>query len=932
MIEGRDFETVTEVNIGGVPAASFTVVSPFVIVAVAGTGATGEISITTTGGTGAKSTFTFIGSPTITSFSPAIAKHGDYVEIIGTNLTGVISVSFGGSPASSFIINSPNKITAVVSSGASGDVQISKPEGPVIRKSGFIYNPPTLSPTITSFNPLTAGTGILVNITGVNLDRTTVVSFGGTLASSFVINSSTSVTAIVGSGSSGNIDITTASGTTSLSGFTFSSAPLITSFSPSAARAGASVVITGLNFNGATTVSFGGNPATSFAVVSPTSITAVVGKGASGIISVTSLWGTGSLKGFDFVPVPTIKVDGPTNFTVGGSVVLTAEVDTVYAYQWKKDGIDISGATGKSYTATESGGYSVSITLNSTSQVSASTPIVVSGLAMPVITSADQLTARTGTSVTITGANFSNASAVSFGGNEATSFRVLSPTNIYAIVGAGASGNISVTTPSGTGILEGFQYVPVPIISANGPTSIDSGGSVVLTCNAGEKFKYQWFKDGVPINAAIDSSYRVTQQGAYSVVITLNNVDEKSDITFVKVTSSLIPIITVIKPSTATTGTSINITGANFSGTTAVSFGGTPATSFSVVSATNITAVVGIGTSGSISVTTPSGIATLAGFNYVPVPTITANGPTSFLTGGNVVLTANPGTGYTYQWKKDGADIMGETGRSYTATLSGGYSVSIMLNELRQVSEVTMVKVIFNLPVTNFTIIATSSTCKNSDNGTIKISANKNLNYTAIVTGNGLNDTFTFSNTQIINNLKSGTYKVCISVASEPGFQQCYQTTVSEPEDLSVYSSIVNENELVLNLNGANSYKISLNGTDYTTTKNQITLPLVTGSNKLMITTEKTCQGIIEKNINIFEKPIAYPNPFENNLSLNMGGQVTGSTEISVIDLKGKTVFRKKYPIISDEIQIDLSSLESGLYMLKVSSYQSDTIIKIIKK
>ncbi len=77
-----------------------------------------------------------------------------------------------------------------------------------------------------------------------------------------------------------------------------------------------------------------------------------------------------------------------------------------------------------------------------------------------------------------------------------------------------------------------------------------------------------------------------------------------------------VPTITSFTPSTAGSGATVTITGTNFTGTTVVSFGGASASSFTVVSATSITAVVGTGATGSISVTTPNGIASLPGFVF----------------------------------------------------------------------------------------------------------------------------------------------------------------------------------------------------------------------------------------------------------------------------------------------------------------------------
>ncbi len=73
-------------------------------------------------------------------------------------------------------------------------------------------------------------------------------------------------------------------------------------------------------------------------------------------------------------------------------------------------------------------------------------------------------------------------------------------------------------------------------------------------------------------------------------------------------------------------------------------------------------------------------------FKYTTMPatttttvsaTVTAGGPTTFCSGGNVVLTANSGTGQTYQWTKNGSTISGATAISYTATASGSYAVKV---------------------------------------------------------------------------------------------------------------------------------------------------------------------------------------------------------------------------------------------------------------
>ncbi len=60
-----------------------------------------------------------------------------------------------------------------------------------------------------------------------------------------------------------------------------------------------------------------------------------------------------------------------------------------------------------------------------------------------------------------------------------------------------------------------------------------------------------------------------------------------------------------------------------------------------------------------------------------PSATITASGPLVFCTGDSVVLTANNGSGYTWQWKRNGTDINGATGISYSVKTSGSYKVVV---------------------------------------------------------------------------------------------------------------------------------------------------------------------------------------------------------------------------------------------------------------
>lgn len=213
-------------------------------------------------------------------------------------------IAYRVKPKSSLVIGDVIKNTASIYFDYNLPVETNTLETEVVQYS--INNPQVGIPTISSFTPVSATSGATVTITGTNLTGATEVGFGGFSATSFIVNSGTTITAVVGAGASGDVSVTTPGGTATLAGFIFIPAPTITSFTPNSGGAGTSITITGTNFTGATAVSFGGTAATSFTVNSATSISGVVGGGASGNVSVVTPGGTATLAGFTFTVVTAI--------------------------------------------------------------------------------------------------------------------------------------------------------------------------------------------------------------------------------------------------------------------------------------------------------------------------------------------------------------------------------------------------------------------------------------------------------------------------------------------------------------------------------------------------------------------------------------------------------------------------------------------------
>ncbi|MFH6603151.1 gliding motility-associated C-terminal domain-containing protein [Maribacter algicola] len=102
-------------------------------------------------------------------------------------------------------------------------------------------------PTITNFTPTDGEEGDTIVITGNNFDGATQVTFGGTDAASYTVDSSTQITATVGTGATGAIAVTTAGGMATANGFTYIFQDPVFTSPTSAFAVGAAVFAQDLN-------------------------------------------------------------------------------------------------------------------------------------------------------------------------------------------------------------------------------------------------------------------------------------------------------------------------------------------------------------------------------------------------------------------------------------------------------------------------------------------------------------------------------------------------------------------------------------------------------------------------------------------------------------------------------------------------------------
>ncbi len=647
-VTGTGFSTATSVTVNGAPAA-FSVLSDTALRATVPLDATsGPVMVSNPAGTSAATvTFTVTPpppAPRLTGFAPSNGSVGTTVTIAGTDLLTTVAVYFGGVPAVSFTAG-PTLVTAIVPPGAlTGSVSVATAGGSGSSSAFFQVTPttaPPAAPLITSVTPAIGPAGTQVTITGSNLANTSTVTFGGVPAVFQQV--AAGLLAVVPTGAiSGAVVVTTTLGGPGIAPTAFTvtpappptPAPSITDVTPSSGTPGSVVTVTGANLAGATAITVNGTPAPSFTVLSASTVALLIPTGATtGPILIQAPAGIATSP-VNFIvlgtpvttPPPSITSFTPASGSPGSTVVIT--------------GTNLTGAT----TVTVNGTPAASFTVNSATQltlvvgaatstgtISVQTPggsavsatsFTVAGT--PVITPPPSITSFTpasgspGSTVVITGANFTGATTVTVNGTPAGKFTVNSATKITLVVGAATStGTISVQTPAGVALsATNFTVLatPAPSITAITPATGLPGATVVITG------KNLTGATAVTVNGTPAGRFTVTSPTKITFVVgtgtstgTIAVRTPGGTAASAKKFTVPSPKITSFTPVSGNSGTTVVITGNNFTGATAVTVNGTPARTFTVTSATKISFVVGTATTaGLVRVTSPAGTAASA--------------------------------------------------------------------------------------------------------------------------------------------------------------------------------------------------------------------------------------------------------------------------------------------------------------------------------
>jgi 5-hydroxyisourate hydrolase-like protein (transthyretin family) len=184
-----------------------------------------------------------------------------------------------------------------------------------------------------------------------------------------------------------------------------------------------------------------------------------------------------------------------------------------------------------------------------------------------------------------------------------------------------------------------------------------------------------------------------------------------------------------------------------------------------------------------------------------------------------------------------------------------------------------------------------------------------------------------------ITNLATGNYELTFKIEGNKDFIRSQKIVVSEPKDLSVYSSLKNEDGILrLDLAGSDVYNIDLNGKRYQTNKNTFDLKLAPGTNNVRVSTGQICQGVFEKQIVMSGGIRLYPNPVVRELDISTGLSDANEIRVEIRNIIGISQFSKTYTNSGGNITIDMSTFNTGTYVLTLKTGNKQSVHKIIKQ
>ncbi|MDI9337282.1 MAG: T9SS type A sorting domain-containing protein, partial [Alphaproteobacteria bacterium] len=234
-------------------------------------------------------------------------------------------------------------------------------------------------------------------------------------------------------------------------------------------------------------------------------------------------------------------------------------------------------------------------------------------------------------------------------------------------------------------------------------------------------------------------------------------------------------------------------------------------------------------------------------------------------------------------------------------------------------------------------IVTTSPNC-DSGVGQVEFTINDTSFYDSLSLKNTVTNsinTYSIKQTNlVVHNLNvDQPYEATVFDIRKQFSPRLYSFRIPGVTPLKALSLVESDNQkLVLNLSGATTYTITLNGETWKTQDSKVSVPLVVGMNKLKITSDKTCKDSFEESILISEQLTLYPNPATNYTNIHVGG-LEEKVIVTIENDKGVIMLQKEYHLDADRnIHFSLEGYSKGIYLIEVKGNNSKGILKLLKQ
>ena len=311
-------------------------------------------------------------------------------------------------------------------------------------------------------------------------------------------------------------------------------------------------------------------------------------------------------------------------------------------------------------------------------------------------------------------------------------------------------------------VIKTIKVFPTPdtLISLFGANTTCPTEFTVLSANNAIGNQYQWLKNGNLIQNANSNYYQAQDSGNYSVEITnlYNCVDTTISI---KLNKFELPMASISNNGSTSfcEGDSIILNGNINTGLTYQWY----KNGDTILDATNSTLVVKTAGDYKLEIKNTNGCSDFSSATSIVVnskvsASISTGSATTFCQGGNVVIYASSGIGYSYQWFKNDTIISNANSSFYSADSTGNYKV--LINNAYQCSDTsTAIDVIVNdAPISNINFNGSTTICQ-GDTVVLSASSDTGLSYQWKSYGTNLIG----ATDSIYNVLQTGNYTLVIT-------------------------------------------------------------------------------------------------------------------------------------------------------------------------